>query len=127
MKKILRSSSRAEKPPAEMSTTGGSTDDSSESPASTPCDVDDHNDPSCSSLPQTVSFFAHPQHDLTLVSKVDEVKGSEGECKLCFEKLDATFYHCKACLLSYHPMCAQLSPTLIESASHPEHELALRG
>ncbi|CAL9781483.1 unnamed protein product [Musa acuminata subsp. burmannicoides] len=125
MKKILRSSSRAEKPPAEMSTTGGSTDDSSESPASTPCDVDDHNDPSCSSLPQTVSFFAHPQHDLTLVSKVDEVQGSEGECKLCFEKLDATFYHCKACLLSYHPMCAQLSPTLTESASHAEHELAL--
>ncbi|KAJ8510099.1 hypothetical protein OPV22_000533 [Ensete ventricosum] len=120
MKKILRSSSRPEKPPAEMSTTGGSTDDSSESPASTPCgDVDDHNDPSCSSLPQTVSFFAHPQHDLTLVSKVDEVQGSdgEGECELCFEKLDARFYHCKACLLSYHPTCALLSPTLTESAS----------
>ncbi|URD77768.1 Pex2 / Pex12 amino terminal region [Musa troglodytarum] len=125
MKKILRSSSRAEKPPAEMSTTGGSPDDSSEPPASTPCDVDEHNDPSFSSLPQTVSFFAHPQHDLTLVSKVDEVQGSEGECKLCFEKLDATFYHCNACLLSYHPMCALLSPTLTESSSHPEHELVL--
>lgn len=90
------------------------------------CDFDIHE--ACADyFKQTISFFAHPWHTLTLsclpTSGSSSVRWS---CDLCMEACPPgdLVYRCTDCLFDVHPLCTML-PQTIRSPLHPRHDLRL--
>lgn len=87
------------------------------------CDFDLHE--SCTTYPQTLSFFAHPWHTIALVghSAASTVYPSIC-CDLCCEPVNGFYYKCIPCGFNLHPHCS-LSPKLVCTRFHPDHLLML--
>uniref|UniRef100_A0A0D9X1E2 Phorbol-ester/DAG-type domain-containing protein n=1 Tax=Leersia perrieri TaxID=77586 RepID=A0A0D9X1E2_9ORYZ len=85
------------------------------------CDFDIHE--ACADyFKETISFFAHPWHTLTLSCMPTENKGSI--CDLCREVCPTGkfVYRCIQCAFDVHPLCTLL-PQTIRSPLHPQHDL----
>lgn len=85
------------------------------------CDVDIHE--ACADyFKETISFFAHPWHALTLSRMPDDCIG--WSCDLCREECPrgSFVYRCIQCNFDVHPLCTML-PQTIGSPLHPEHYL----
>uniref|UniRef100_A0A0D9X1D7 Phorbol-ester/DAG-type domain-containing protein n=1 Tax=Leersia perrieri TaxID=77586 RepID=A0A0D9X1D7_9ORYZ len=85
------------------------------------CDFDIHE--ACADyFKETVSFFAHPWHTLTL-SRIPDgtIKWS---CNICRESCPPGMlvYRCIKCNFDVHPLCTLL-PQTIRSPLHPKHDL----
>ncbi|XP_062190178.1 protein VACUOLELESS GAMETOPHYTES-like [Phragmites australis] len=71
---------------------------------------------------ETISFFAHPWHTLTLSRMPVDCVG--WTCDLCTEGCPpgSLVYRCIQCGFEVHPLCTML-PQTIRSPLHPEHDL----
>ncbi|KAJ3705337.1 hypothetical protein LUZ61_009042 [Rhynchospora tenuis] len=81
------------------------------------CDFDLHEH--CAEFPETISFFAHPWHDLHL-------KPDTGYriCDLCREPVKGFYYRCIPCNFDVHPHCTKIQQ-IVRTELHPEHNLCL--
>nr|ACG44562.1 protein binding protein [Zea mays] len=87
------------------------------------CDFDIHE--ACANyFKETISFFAHPWHTLTLSRMPSSCDG--WSCDLCWEGCPPgdLVYRCTDCLFDVHPLCTML-PQTIRSPLHPRHDLRL--
>ncbi|KAF6991842.1 hypothetical protein CFC21_008890 [Triticum aestivum] len=87
------------------------------------CDFDIHE--ACADyFKQTISFFAHPWHTLTLSRMPSSCDG--WVCDLSMEGCPPgdLVYRCTDCLFDVHPLCTLL-PQTIRSPLHPRHDLRL--
>lgn len=87
------------------------------------CDFDIHE--ACADyFKQTISFFAHPWHTLTLSRMPSSCDG--WSCDLCLGGCPPgdLVYRCTDCLFDVHPLCTML-PQTIRSPLHPRHDLRL--
>ncbi|XP_078153965.1 protein VACUOLELESS GAMETOPHYTES-like [Carex rostrata] len=82
------------------------------------CNFDLHED--CAKLPEKISFFAHPWHNLHLgpAGKTGRV------CDLCMEVGTGFFYRCFSCSFDVHPHCTT-TKQMVSTGLHPEHSLFL--
>ncbi|GJN33046.1 hypothetical protein PR202_gb21603 [Eleusine coracana subsp. coracana] len=71
---------------------------------------------------QTIDFFAHPRHALTLSRMPDSCVGLV--CSLCQEQchIGSFMYRCIECEFNAHPLCTLL-PHKIHSPLHQDHDL----
>uniref|UniRef100_A0A7C9CSI7 DC1 domain-containing protein n=1 Tax=Opuntia streptacantha TaxID=393608 RepID=A0A7C9CSI7_OPUST len=86
-----------------------------------PCDFAVHT--ICGTLPDCLSSFTHPEHQLSLRPKPFLIH----KCRLCGDFVTGMVYRCEAagCKFFLHPMCSQ-SPELLENhPCHPPHPLRL--
>ncbi|KAJ4801370.1 cysteine/histidine-rich C1 domain protein [Rhynchospora pubera] len=81
------------------------------------CDFDLHEH--CAEFPETISFFAHPWHNLHL-------KRGTGSriCDLCREPVEGFYYCCISCNFDVHPHCTK-TQQIVRTKLHPEHSLCL--
>ncbi|KAJ4732897.1 Cysteine/Histidine-rich C1 domain family protein, partial [Rhynchospora pubera] len=74
----------------------------------------------CAELPEKMSFFAHPWHDLHL-----QPAGSMSRiCDLCMEPVQGFCYRCIPCNFDVHPECSKMQQTVYTNF-HPQHTLCL--
>ncbi|XP_078164465.1 protein VACUOLELESS GAMETOPHYTES-like [Carex rostrata] len=86
------------------------------------CDFDLHE--SCTTYPETLSFFAHPWHSLELTDHSASTNDPSICCDLCCEPLKGFYYKCIPCGFNLHPSCS-LSPKIVRTRFHPDHFLTL--
>ncbi|XP_078154176.1 protein VACUOLELESS GAMETOPHYTES-like [Carex rostrata] len=84
------------------------------------CDFDLHE--SCTTYPNTLSFFAHPWHTLVLAKASASTVGSS-ICDLCHEPVNGFYYQCNSCSFDLHPVCS-LSSRVVHTRFH-HHPLTL--
>ncbi|CAN6206047.1 unnamed protein product [Urochloa humidicola] len=90
------------------------------------CDIDVHE--ACAGyFKDSVAFFAHPWHSLTLSRIPASGAGIiSWTCDLCEEECapGSFVYRCVRCMFDVHPLCTML-PQVVRSPLHPGHELCM--
>ncbi|KAJ4760713.1 Cysteine/Histidine-rich C1 domain family protein [Rhynchospora pubera] len=81
------------------------------------CDFDLHEQ--CAKLPEKISFFAHPWHDLHL-----QPGTSSRICDLCRDPVEGFYYRCITCNFDVHPHCTKTQQN-VYTKMHPQHSLCL--
>ncbi|CAL5061687.1 unnamed protein product [Urochloa decumbens] len=88
------------------------------------CDIDVHE--ACAGyFRESVAFFAHPWHSLTL-SRIPAAGIIRWTCDLCEEECapGSFVYRCVRCMFDVHPLCTML-PQTVRSPLHPGHDLCM--
>ncbi|CAN6184517.1 unnamed protein product [Urochloa humidicola] len=91
------------------------------------CDIDVHE--ACAGyFKESVAFFAHPWHSLTL-SRIPSGAGAgiiSWTCDLCEEECapGSFVYRYVRCMFDVHPLCTML-PQMVRSPLHPGHDLCM--
>ncbi|XXG71950.1 hypothetical protein AAC387_Pa07g1161 [Persea americana] len=76
---------------------------------------------SCSQAPQLINHPAHPNHSLPLLPRPAYPQG-DFDCDACGRRGTGFSYHCGACDIDFHILCASMPLSLYHQAhQHPLH------